>query len=206
MKNEMRVKKTLVYTSEIDPRVETSNEDWAKIIEWADELVVPHKIVNSSRCLTYGFNANAHLGWARSSASSEAILTRLEKLKHDYEQRDWYYGRARFAVENFEKKGFSSGLMQQHALWKSEDKSEVEYSRACCYIDYTPKTLETIIDGFCGWMNSVLEFENTTRITLDGKNVRTFEPHFGRLLEIQKQEREVRKGPARGRARKEKIT
>ena len=196
MKNEVRTTRTLWYFSEVNPTIETRSEELSKIIEWADENPVAYEIVNSNKSSTFGLNASCHLGWAQGSKSPEAILERLGNLYQDLEILDegraFWKSRAEFTLEHFSDKNFTGGFFQQWDLYHDGN----EYPRSCVYMDYTPSTLESVIDRFCEWMEQ--HYKNVTRITVNKENVRTFEPHFSMLQESLKKAGKLTK-PVRGR-------
>lgn len=173
MKNEMRITKVLVYRSEIRPSVETTSEELAKVIEWADELVTPYKIVTSTKSKAFGKASSAYFGWARAVDSSEAILERLRVLKDHSEGKIFFWkGSALFTLKHFDDAGFTGGFFRAHCLWTHGEESK-EYPRSSCILDYTKKTLEKVLDRFAGWVEPYSG--PMTRITVDDINRRVFE-------------------------------
>jgi len=70
--------------------------------------------------------------------------------------------RAQFTIKHFQDKGFRGGFFQQH---------DAKYPRSCLTLDYTPETLQEVLDRFCEWMDHAY---NTRYLTLNGVTVRTF--------------------------------
>ena len=75
--------------------------------------------------------------------------------------------RARFTLEHYREKGFTGGLFQQ---WNM-------FPRNCLTLDYTPETLEAVLDRFYQWLDGP---STTARITVDGKTVRVFSTEGGK--------------------------
>ena len=66
-------------------------------------------------------------------------------------------------LEHFRERGFTGGFFQQH---------DARYPRHCLSLDYTPETLEEVIDHFAQWCGSDYR---TARVTVDGEVVRSME-------------------------------
>lgn len=176
MKTELRVVKTLYYVSESDPNIETTNAGTAKLIDWADEHPEVYRLVQGTKSRVYGREATDYHGWARGpNATSAAILHRIEVFLDDLQNTvsnrlpaltSFWKERAEFSLEHQDDSGFTGAVFQQYAIW-TDGK---EYPRACIPLDYTPKTLEMIVDRFAAWMDP--DVGPTTRITADSETVR----------------------------------
>jgi len=156
MKTETQTVVKTIYRSEVIPEVETDYSDLAKILKWADANPYVWHIVTHNKSKVFG----RILG----SNSPDIILVRLRRfyekiLRPDVEIEGW---RAHFALEHYKDKGFKGGLFQQ---WDDQ------YPRACLILDYTPETLEEVIDKFVEWCGKT---HNTRRITINEEIVREY--------------------------------
>lgn len=173
MKTEEQMVRHVRYVSEHDPRISTDVPKLGTVIEWADTNPVAYEVVRTSRSKAFGVGASFYIGWAQRGSTSEAVVERLWAFREVIEgPENFWRWRARFTLRHFKEKDFTGGVFQQWAVW-SDGK---EYPRACVTLDYTPKTLEMVLDRFCGWMNDPqgVVYEPTTRITVDGVVRRTF--------------------------------
>jgi len=146
--------------------VETTNPELAKVIEWADRNPVVWKIVTGTRSKAFGRKSSFYIGWAQNSKSPDAILERARAFREeifttDYRARQIWGWRACYTFEHYRDKDFKGGFFQQ---W------DEKYPRGCLTLDYTPETLEEVLDQFEKWIGSSY---NSVRITIDGKTVRT---------------------------------
>ena len=157
-----------VYQSEVLPQVSTENEMLAKSIEWADAHPVAWKIVTGNRSKAYGKSSIDYLGYQRGDAPSQ-ILDRIHHFKcyvDGYSGRgtDFWQWRAQFTLEHYNDRGFRGSFFHQF---------DGQYNRGCCTLDYTPHTLESVIDRFIAWCNVGYKFP-TAAVKIDGKVVRTY--------------------------------
>ena len=202
MRSVLETRRVMVYRSDVRPELQTEDEAASQIIAWADEHPTAYDVVTSGRSHAFGLGSRDYVGWAQTAKTPEGILERLRML-HRYATGqhavnmpekvglDFLCWRARFVLEHFESKAYSGGLFQQHAVWTDG----AEYPRHCMTLDYTPKTLEEVIDRFVAWINlSSAMYKNTTRITLDGKDVRRFDKRVHVVRRVEKE---------RGRAAKQ---
>ena len=162
------------FRSDVRPEIATTNPELADVIAWADDHPVAWEIVTKTRSKAFGIGSCVYIGWAQRSNAPEAVLERLRHFKElvdgggccmrNREGDDSIFvWRARFTLEHYRDKGFRGGFFQQH---------DARYPRSCLTLDYSPETLEEVLDKFCAWMDRCYD---TTRITVDGKTVRTFE-------------------------------
>lgn len=191
----------VTYSSEVDSNISTSSEGFAEIIEWADALHAregsnAYALVKDKKSAIFGHDGSDYLAYMRKRKDVEGVLERVMWLRQQLEVaslpqqvtlgsfgtklehaigpedgRSFWRDRARFSLENFKKKGFRTGTFQQFAIW-TDGK---EYARAILDYDLTPETKDEILERFCGWMNASYAYPNTSRVTLDGKDVRIFE-------------------------------
>ena len=163
-----------IFQSDIQPEVATTDPRLAHVLAWADANPVVWDIVTKTRSKAFGLGSCVYIGWAQRSQSPDAILERVRTFKELVEggeqpggvcepDESIFVWRARFTLEHYRDKGFTGGLFQQH---------DANYPRSCLVLDYTPETLEEVLERFCAWMD---RFYETKRITIDGKTVRTFE-------------------------------
>lgn len=190
MKFSVRAVTVETFISEIHPEFTSEHSSDAEVLAWADANPVAWGIVTSSKSKVFGVGSSDYLGCYQTSKTPSAVLHRLHAFRNFVLALDPLYAireaggadnifewRARFTLAHFEKKGFTGGLFQQHATW-TDKKS---YPRACLRLDYTPETLEEVLDRFCVWMHAGYRHENTTHVTIDGREVRRFpsEPAAG---------------------------
>ena len=158
-----------VYESEVLPDISTTDPAFAPIIAWADEHPVVWKIVTGRKSKAFGVGSCVYIGWAQRSTAAEAVLERARHMHELVECQQPYYTRdsifvwrAKFTIEHYQDKGFTGGFFQQH---------DEKYPRSCLTLDYTPETMEEVLDRFCQWMD---HHNDTHRITLNKVTVRTF--------------------------------
>jgi len=158
-----------VFQSEVMPDISTTNPNLSYAIAWADQHLHAWKIVTTRRSKAFGIGSCVYIGWAQKSMESGAVLERLRHFKElatgrssDCNPDSIFVWRAKFTFKHFLSKRFTGGFFQQH---------DARYPRSCLTLDYTPETLEEVIDRFCQWMDKYFE---TRRITLNQTVVRTF--------------------------------
>lgn len=167
MKTREVITKTTYYQSEVRPEIETTNEDMGLAIQWADENPCVWKIVMGTRSKAFGRTSCFYIGYAQDSRAPEAVLERVrafreEILATDHRSESIHCWRARFTLEHYADKGFKGGFFQQ---W------DEKYARGCMSLDYTPDTLEEVINRF---QKRVRTAYLTVRITIDGQTVRSY--------------------------------
>lgn len=181
MKDVIRITKTTWFCSEVRLDVETTDPELGETIAWADEHPVAYEIITTGRSKAFGTGSNDYLGGRRHDLTSIMILERLHVLRGFLEGwhavnsperpgEDMQTWRANFTLARFKDPGFTGGVFQQHARW-TDGK---EYPRYSMVLDYTPETLEEVLDRFVAWTNQSYRYENTTRITVDGADRRVF--------------------------------
>ena len=152
------------------PQIQTTDPDIAEAIAWADQEAQVWHLLLSRRSKAFGIGSCVYIGWAQNSESADALLERLRHFHQLVKQTENGNGSsvpilawaAKFTFEHFYDQDFASGFFQQH---------DARYPRNCLTLDYTPKTLEAVVDKFCQWMDRHYQ---TTKITLDGETVRVF--------------------------------
>ena len=159
----------IICQSEILQDLRTTNPSYARAIAWADEHPVVWRIVTGHRSKAFGLGSCEYIGWAQKSMEPDAVLERAWHLIELAEDRSPYHNpdsifvwRAKFTIEHFQDKGFTGGFFQQH---------DAKYPRSCLTLDYTPATLQEVLDRFCAWMD---RFNDTDHITINKMTVRTF--------------------------------
>jgi hypothetical protein len=173
MKSAERIIRVTDYTSEVLPFVTTTNPALAAVIEWADANPVVWRIVTSTRSKSFGKNSSVYMGCSRGSEPGQ-ILDRVATFKHEVQRvappgqtygNEFWRWRANFTLEHYDDKGFKGGFFQQY---------DGGYDRGCCYLDYTPKTLEAVIDRFVAWCAgaAAVSWHPTVEVRIDGKCVR----------------------------------
>ena len=176
MKKTMRQVEIATYASEAHPNLTTKYESMVPLLEWLDANPVAYKIVTSGKSKAFGLGSCDHIGWAQRGGSTCEILERLGTLHRaatfHRTDADFHVWRARFTLAHFGEKGFRGGFFQHHALWNGQAEVK-EYPRSCISLDYTPETLEEVLDRFAGWMDPT--YVPVTRITVDGVDKRSYE-------------------------------
>lgn len=163
MKTTARTVTITTYASTLHPEVTTESAALAPIIEWADAHPVVWTIVRGSKSKPYGKHASTYIGWAQGGDTPAAVLERVRAFSEELE-RDGFFGwRACFTLDHYGDKGFKGGLLQQH---------DGSYDRFSAYVDYTPDTLDSVIDRFLDWCNAGSHRYETAAVKLDGKVVR----------------------------------
>lgn len=190
MRRTVQVIERPLITSERCPEIFTNREDFAEAFAWADdECPVAWKIVTENKSKAFGKNASCYVGSSHGT-DPESVAMRLAVF-HDFVTGSdrkgetlWNWA-ARFTVENYggkKRDAITGGLFQQHAV-HTHDGLTKEYPRNCTTLDYTPALLSEVLDQFQKWFEARNErgelsgYPNTTRITIDGKTVRTFAPN-----------------------------
>ena len=170
MKMHKQIHVQQLFISELRSEICTTCPDLARVIQWADDRPVVWGIVTSTRSKAFGRGSCAYIGWAQNSMAPDAILERVRHFKeliHENDPRQKedsiFRWRAQFTLHHYQENGFRGGFFQQH---------DARYPRSCLTLDYTPDTLESVLDRFCAWMDSTYD---TQSVTLDGKAVRVFE-------------------------------
>jgi hypothetical protein len=153
------------FSSEIHPEIRTRREDLAEVIEWADANPKVWRIVRENKSKAFGQKSSMYLGYQRGPSPSAALdrATRfgeIVKLERSGSVSIFTWS-ARFTLENYGAKGFKSGFFRQF---------DGTHDRGCCYLDYTPETLNIVIDRFLQWCGNTFE---TQEVRVDGKTVRT---------------------------------
>jgi len=167
MKTETIHNTTTVWRSEQRPEVSSDDPCCAQAIAWADQHPLVWKIVTGTKSKAFGRGSCVYIGWAQKGMAPEAILERAHHFHQLVTGREPHLGpshimvwRAQFTFEYFKDAGFTGGFFQQH---------DGNYPRHCLSLDYTPDTLEEVIDRFLAWCGRDYP---TARVTVDGKVVR----------------------------------
>ncbi len=158
-----------VFISEKRPDVCTACPDFEPVIQWADDNPVVWHIITARRSKAFGRGSCVYIGWAQKSMAPDAILERVRHFKELVDGNSpWHNAdaifrwRAQFTLAHYQENGFGGGFFQQH---------DAQYPRSCLTLDYTPETLEVVLDRFCAWMSRSYA---TQSVTLDRKTVRRF--------------------------------
>lgn len=160
----------IVYQSEFVPEVRTINQSLARTIAWADDHPVVWRIVIGRKSKAFGLGSCVYIGWAQKSMEPDAILERARHMHELGEGKCPYHDpnsifvwRAKFTLEHYLDKKFTGGFFQQH---------DAKYPRSCLTLDYTPETLQEVLDRFCAWMDRCYD---TDHVTINKMTVRTFD-------------------------------
>jgi hypothetical protein len=168
MKEEIITRSEIFYISGIIPDIKTREPELKKVIEWADANPVVWEIVTHNKSKAFGKNSCFYIGWAQKSMEPVAILERArafydEVFAEDYRNYQIWSWRARFTLSHYKDKSFTGGFFQQ---W------DEKYSRDCLTLDYTPETLEKVINKFCEWAGNSYKIK---RITVNNKTAREYQ-------------------------------
>lgn len=159
------------WVSEVRPEIETETEAYADVIAWGDAHPRAWNVILGTRSHAYGRNSNHYIGYHR-GPSANAALARLSDFKERIENPsdDLFSWSARFTLEHHGRRGFTSGFFREHCVHTDGR----EYPRHCATLDYTPETIEQVIDRFLAWCDGAgCRYEGRTRVTVDGRDVRT---------------------------------
>jgi hypothetical protein len=165
IEKEPTILKVRTFYSSVCPTLEVHTEWEASILAWADAHPNAYPIVQRTKSRPFGKGSCEYIGWAQKSDSIQAIVERLKRLQEESEKDDPFWGwRARFTLKHYKDKGFRGGFFQQF---------DGTYHRGCCSLDYTPGTLQEVIDRFRAWCeNGPCKFP-TQSIQIDKKVVWT---------------------------------
>jgi len=169
MKTIEKTTTTVLHVSEVMPEVRTEIAALSPVIKWADENPIVWKIVTGHRSKAFGIGSCVYIGWAQQNKGADAILERARQMYELIECGQPYYTpesifvwRASFTLDHYQDKHFTGGFVQQH---------DAKYPRSCLTLDYTPETLQEVLDKFCAWID---RHYDTHHITLDNQTVRIF--------------------------------
>ena len=174
MKSAEVVTRSIVYTSDVHPEITTQLESFAKVIAWADENPVVWKIIRETKSAPFGRESSEYLGMYR-NGSPLATLSRAAHFKDVYDgllspetpgtrgARDplWQY-RAHFTFAHYGSKGFAGGLFRQF---------DGQHFRGCVSLDYTPATLNDVLEAFLQWCSRAPGAVETREVWIDEKKV-----------------------------------
>ena len=120
------------------------------------------------RSKAFGQTASTYAGYQRGPSPNGALMRACVLHNEQAGTADdiWPW-RARFTIQHYQDKGFKSGFFQQ---WDGE------YCRHSMMLDYTPATLESVIDRFQKWCTGGACPYKTVNIQVDRKVVRTVSP------------------------------
>lgn len=186
MKRTERIVTTSTYTSDIHPSLTTEDGRLGEVLSWADANPRVYKVVMGKRSGPFGEDSSTWLGYHRGK-EPEAVLQRLRVLRELLEglsdpaaPQTWtatyqrclgdslWTWRARFTLEHIEDKALKGGLFKQF---------DGTYDRGCAKLDYTPKTLNGVVDRFLAWCDDGPCKFPTRAVRVNGKVVRgTIEP------------------------------
>ena len=159
----------IIYQSDFMQDVRTINPMFARTIAWADDHPVVWRIVTERRSKAFGLGSCVYIGWAQKSKAPEAVLERIWHMCELWEGKCPYHHpdsifvwRAKFTIEHYQDKKFTGGFFQQH---------DAKYPRSCLTLDYTPETLQEVLDRFCAWMDRAYD---TDHVAINKMVVRTF--------------------------------
>ncbi len=167
MRTTIQTVRRQIFRSDVRPEIESGFQADEAVLKWADEHPVVWQIVTTHRSKAFGIGSCEYIGWAQRSKEPDAVLERVRhihgRIVRPALQPDCIFQwRAQFTLAHFRDKGFKGGFFQQ---W------DARFPRSCLTLDYTPDTLEEVIDRFCGWMD---RYHRTAKVTLDGGTVRAF--------------------------------
>lgn len=163
MKTEsIQIQKT-IYRSEKFPEVYGESLRNKEVIEFLDEHPVVYDIVTKTKSKAFGRKSSVYLSWAQNNNSPEAILHKISVFKSRLKEPTLFFfaWSANFTFDHYRDKHFKGGFFQQ---W---DK---KYPRNCLTLDFTPETLNEVIEKFRDWCGNMYQ---TKKITVDKLEVWT---------------------------------
>lgn len=165
----------VTFQSEIVDEIKTTEPLLAHYIEWADKNPIVYKIVNETRSAPYGKNSSEYIGWARGGGPG-AMIERIKWFKAELEKgASFYQWRAQFTFDHYKDKNLRGGYFQQ---WDGK------HPRGCAQVDYTPDTLQTVVDKFRDWCEHSPCGFHTEAIWLNEKPVWTGCEHPSRKRKL----------------------
>jgi hypothetical protein len=181
----VKVVETRTYQSEVKDEIRTTLETLAPIIEWADKTPILYDIVMQTKSGVWGKTSSHYLGNSRGDDVWQ-VLDRLRTFKRDLDRspdESFFSWLAHHTVSIYGDKKFKSGFMVQF---------DGKYNRGCSHVDYTPKTLETVVAKFKAWCDGELDKAcafpgqryHTQAILLDGAPVWTGCDHPSRTRKL----------------------
>jgi hypothetical protein len=158
------------YVSSVLPEIDVTADNYAKVIEWADATPNVWAIVRGNKSAHWGRNSSTYVAYGRGE-SAEGACHRASVLMayatlgraseaHGVPESDLFGWSARFTIEHYKDKGFRGGFFQQF---------DGQYQRGCISLDYTPSTLDLVIDRFVDWCGKMF---TTREVWIDKKVVR----------------------------------
>lgn len=170
MKTLSRTVEIVTYASELYPEMTTEHASFADTIAWGDANPKAWKIVTSSKSKAFGLGSCFYMGCIQRGSDPQTVIERLAAFRAEVElPGDTFHGwKARHTLARFGQPGFTGVFFRAHARW-SDGKV---YSRGCSTCDYTPATLEEVLDRFDAWTKG--QYANRTEITVDDVSRRTF--------------------------------
>jgi hypothetical protein len=164
MRTEEHVVHIVRYLSEVDPKVFSESKADADDITWADAHPVVWKIVSGHRSAPFGKRSSTYPGWARGDATA-SVIHRVHVLRDHLAQKETFWSwRAQFSLDHYTDKGFRGGSFQQF---------DGTHGRGCVSIDYTPGTLDEVIQRFLAWCGTIGTFP-TREVRIDDKCIRRY--------------------------------
>jgi len=167
MHSDEHTKTTPTWTSDVRPELHTTEPALADVIAWADAHPCAWDVVTHAKSKAFGLGSCEYIGWAQRRKDPEAVLERARHLHGLATGQDGFQSpasifawRARFTLERYREAGFTGGLLHQH---------DGRHFRLCMTMDYTPETLDGVVDRFVEWCRRDYR---TEYITLDCRVVR----------------------------------
>jgi hypothetical protein len=176
MRTEIETIQRTWYISTADPTIRTTYARYKDTIELVDKIPAIYEIVRGTKSKAWGRTSNTYIACGCGD-SPENVLYRAQLMwnyanlgraseLHGVPVSDFFGWRARFTIEHYRDPGFRGGFFQQF---------DGTYDRGCTVIDYTPATLDLVIERFLLWCNSSYKFP-TAALKIDKKIVRRYEP------------------------------
>lgn len=168
MKTLERITTTLVYASEVHPDLTSERACDADAIAWADAHPVAWDIVRGTRSAPFGKKSCTYLGCGRGDDPGSVIyrvgvlMSMVEGTPTSHARDTFSFEKARFTLAHYRDKGFKGGLFHQF---------DGTYDRGCTALDYTPETLEQVIDRFVAWCGPTF---TTHHVRIDKAIVRRY--------------------------------
>jgi hypothetical protein len=150
---------TTHYDSRVYAGVTTTDPEMAKVIEWADNSDNVWNVVRQTRSCPFGRNSDTYMGCKRGDTPFQALDRAMVLMDECQKPGIWGF-RARHTLAHYRDRGFKGGLFLQ---WDGT------YNRNCIDLDFTPATLEEVLDQFQAWCGTTYD---TKELRLDGQTLR----------------------------------
>lgn len=163
------------YVSEVHPEIDVTDACYVPIIEWADATPNAWAVVRERKSAPWGRDSCTYIACGRSDRP-EDVCYRAGQLmnyatlgrasaEHGLPPDDFFGWRARFTLAHYRDRGFRGGYFQQY---------DGKYTRGGHDLDYTPATLDEVVNRFVEHCQLVRPDLSTREVWVNKKPVRVY--------------------------------